>query len=113
MGKTILITGASSGIGEACTDVFAEKGWNVVATMRDPQKSRTFKNAQNVLVSRRRRMATIDCGTWWGTTHEASSEREPSCRTKNTSTSCEAISAMPLASHDLAVASVAAAQCVG
>jgi NAD(P)-dependent dehydrogenase (short-subunit alcohol dehydrogenase family) len=52
MGKTILITGASSGIGEACANLFAEKGWNVVATMRDPAKSRVFKNAQNVLVSR-------------------------------------------------------------
>src|SRR5713226_5766890 len=35
MGRTILITGASSGIGESCANLFAEKGWNVVATMRD------------------------------------------------------------------------------
>ncbi len=34
--KTIFITGASSGIGKACVDLFAEKGWNVVATMRKP-----------------------------------------------------------------------------
>jgi NADP-dependent 3-hydroxy acid dehydrogenase YdfG len=52
MDKTILITGASSGIGEACANLFAEKGWNVVATMRDPAKSQVFENAQNVLVSR-------------------------------------------------------------
>jgi NAD(P)-dependent dehydrogenase (short-subunit alcohol dehydrogenase family) len=52
MSKTILITGTSSGIGEACANLFVEKGWNVVATMRDPAKSGVFKNAQNVLVSR-------------------------------------------------------------
>ena len=51
MGKTILITGASSGIGEVCANFFAQKEWNVVATTRDPAKSRAFKNAQNVLVS--------------------------------------------------------------
>ena len=38
MMKTILITGCSSGIGKAAALLFAEKGWNVVATMRDPAK---------------------------------------------------------------------------
>jgi NAD(P)-dependent dehydrogenase (short-subunit alcohol dehydrogenase family) len=37
--KTILITGCSSGFGRATALHFVENGWNVVATMRIPQKS--------------------------------------------------------------------------
>jgi NADP-dependent 3-hydroxy acid dehydrogenase YdfG len=37
MSKTVLITGASSGIGEATAKYFIQKGWNVSATMRTPK----------------------------------------------------------------------------
>jgi NAD(P)-dependent dehydrogenase (short-subunit alcohol dehydrogenase family) len=36
MNKTVLITGTSSGIGKAAATLFVAKGWNVIATMRNP-----------------------------------------------------------------------------
>ena len=52
MSKTILITGASSGIGKATAKTFQEKGWNVIATMRTPEKEEELTQLDRVLVTR-------------------------------------------------------------
>jgi NADP-dependent 3-hydroxy acid dehydrogenase YdfG len=52
MEQTILITGASSGIGKATAQLFADRGWNVIATMRSPEKEQDLTNNPQVLVTR-------------------------------------------------------------
>ena len=52
MSKTILITGASSGIGKATAKYFQEKGWNVVATMRTPEKEEELNQIDNIHVTK-------------------------------------------------------------
>ena len=37
-GKTIFVTGSSSGLGRAAAKLFSSRGWNVIATMRNPEK---------------------------------------------------------------------------
>ncbi len=46
--KTVVITGASSGIGKAAAQVFAKAGWNVAATMRNPAKETELQQLKNV-----------------------------------------------------------------
>lgn len=50
MGKTVLITGTSSGIGKATAKEFASKGWNVIATMRNPEKEKELSRVNNIIV---------------------------------------------------------------
>ena len=52
MSQTIFITGASSGIGKATAQYFAERDWNVVATMRKPSDGDELAARTNVLVTR-------------------------------------------------------------
>ncbi len=52
MNKTILITGASSGIGKATAKLFQEKDWNVIATMRTPEKEDELNKLENILVTK-------------------------------------------------------------
>ena len=50
--KTVLITGASSGIGKATAKYFQEQGWNVAATMRAPEKETELNSLSNVKLYR-------------------------------------------------------------
>jgi NADP-dependent 3-hydroxy acid dehydrogenase YdfG len=52
LNKTVLITGTSSGFGKSATKLFAANGWNVIATMRSPEKEEELILLNNVLVTR-------------------------------------------------------------
>ena len=52
MSKTILITGASSGIGKETAIHFQQQGWNVIATMRSPEKETELNTLENVQLER-------------------------------------------------------------
>ncbi|OZI06828.1 short-chain dehydrogenase/reductase [Siphonobacter sp. BAB-5385] len=52
MNQTILITGASSGLGKETAQLFQSSGWNVIATMRNPEKETELRNLPNVWVTK-------------------------------------------------------------
>ena len=48
MSKTIFITGASSGLGKASAKLFADNGWQVIATMRNPENEQELTQYKNI-----------------------------------------------------------------
>jgi NAD(P)-dependent dehydrogenase (short-subunit alcohol dehydrogenase family) len=50
MKKTILITGTSTGLGRLIARHFASNNWNVIATMRSPEKETEFNTISNIKV---------------------------------------------------------------
>lgn len=50
MAMTIFITGASSGLGKATAKLFSQKGWNVFATMRNPNNESELNKLDNITI---------------------------------------------------------------
>jgi len=50
MQKTIFITGASTGLGKAAAKLFQNRGWKVIATMRNPEKETELTALSDVTV---------------------------------------------------------------
>lgn len=50
-GKTVMVTGASGGIGSALTKRLANEGWRVFATARDPSTVPTVKGAAGEVIA--------------------------------------------------------------
>ncbi len=50
MQKTIFITGASAGLGKSTAKLFQSKGWNVIATMRNPENEKELIQLDNVAI---------------------------------------------------------------
>ena len=48
MQKTIFITGASAGLGKATAKFFQQKGWHVIATMRNPGNEKELTQLENM-----------------------------------------------------------------
>jgi NAD(P)-dependent dehydrogenase (short-subunit alcohol dehydrogenase family) len=50
--KTVLITGCSTGIGKLAARLFHERGWNVIATMRNPEKEEELREQDHLMLAR-------------------------------------------------------------
>ncbi len=50
MSKTVFITGASSGLGKAVAIMFAQRDWNVIATMRNPAAGEDLRTHSSISV---------------------------------------------------------------
>ena len=46
----VLVTGASSGIGQAVAILFSERGWRVAATMRNPSDGTELASRDGIMV---------------------------------------------------------------
>jgi NADP-dependent 3-hydroxy acid dehydrogenase YdfG len=52
MSSTVLITGASSGIGCATAMLFQSQRWDVIASMRSPEREIELNAPENATVAR-------------------------------------------------------------
>lgn len=52
MSKTVLITGCSSGVGEATAKLFASNGFNVIASMRTPHNHQSLDKIDKLIKTR-------------------------------------------------------------
>lgn len=52
MAQTVLVTGTSTGIGRETAKLFQARGWNVIATMRAPERETELSRLGNVRVLR-------------------------------------------------------------
>ena len=48
MGKSVLITGASAGIGKLTAELMASRGWRVAATARAPDPLRAWAQERGI-----------------------------------------------------------------
>jgi len=50
MTKTVLITGCSTGFGKLAAEKFSKEGWNVIATLRSPEKAPELADLASTIV---------------------------------------------------------------